>query len=141
MDASGIYHPEQPRTFLQEDKEEMIFDLLVAGAFALATLRRCVYIVEILCTFSNAHIYISLSHRLAEMRYSPRANICQQQTKTFRGYYVALARVAFFFRRHILQRYFAPGVDVSARSHCAFRRMKIATHFCHAEFAELNEGK
>lgn len=40
VDASGIYQPEQPRTFLQEDEEEMIFDLLVAGAFALATLRR-----------------------------------------------------------------------------------------------------
>lgn len=48
MDAScGSSRPERPRTPLQEeDEEEMIFELLVAGAFALATLRRCVYIAE-----------------------------------------------------------------------------------------------
>lgn len=40
MDASGNCRLEQPRTYLREDEEEMIFDLLVAGAFALATLRR-----------------------------------------------------------------------------------------------------
>lgn len=40
VDASGNCRPEQPRTLLQEDEEEMIFVLLVAGAFALATLRR-----------------------------------------------------------------------------------------------------
>jgi len=32
---------------------------------------------------------------------------------------------------HILQRYFAPGIDVSARSHCAFHRIKVAVYFCH----------
>lgn len=71
-------------------------DLRSAGGRSLRprhTKAVCVH-CWILSTFSNAHIYISLSHRLAEMRYYwPRANICQQQTKTFRRYYTALARV------------------------------------------------
>lgn len=78
-------------------------DLRSAGGRSLRprhTKAVCVH-CWILSTFSNAHIYILLSHRLAEMRYWPRANICQQQTKTFRGYYTALARVVPP-RRHIL---------------------------------------
>lgn len=52
MDAAEDIGPPKDKatpeaTLLQEeDAQEMIFALLVAGAYALATLRRCVYIVK-----------------------------------------------------------------------------------------------
>jgi len=46
VDASRKRQPERPRIPLQEDEEEMTFVLVVAVTFALAALRRCVYIAE-----------------------------------------------------------------------------------------------
>jgi hypothetical protein len=46
VDASRNRQPERPRIPLQEDEEEMTFVLVVAVTFALAALRRCVYIAE-----------------------------------------------------------------------------------------------
>ena len=58
VDARKRNCREKPRTLLSEEEEEMIFELLVAGAIAFATLRRCVYIVEFyLFSFSLAYLF------------------------------------------------------------------------------------
>ena len=67
MDASKRYRREEPKTLLQKAEEEMIYELLVAGAFALATLRRCVYIAKfyfhflstLLTLFAYSSLYVS----------------------------------------------------------------------------------
>ena len=67
MDASKRYRREEPKTLLQKAEEEMIYELLVAGAFALATLRRCVYIAKfyfhflstLLTLFAYSSLYLS----------------------------------------------------------------------------------
>ena len=62
MDASKRYRREEPKTLLQKAEEEMIYELLVAGAFALATLRRCVYIAKFypLSLYSINYLHILL---------------------------------------------------------------------------------
>lgn len=97
VDASGSCRPEQPRTLLQEDEEEMIFELLVAGAFALATLRRCVYIAEFyplslthiaicicICNILLRYIRVVASFR-ANARYPARKHSRVERAKTGRA--------------------------------------------------------
>ena len=60
MDASKRYRREEPKTLLQKAEEEMIYELLVAGAFALATLRRCVYIAKFYFHFLSTLLTICL---------------------------------------------------------------------------------
>lgn len=92
VDASGNRHPEQPKILPQKDEEEMICEVAVIGAFALATLRRCVYIAEFY-PFSLMHVYLALffflfcTHVVSGRGEVFRAQtVATRKTKTDRGY-------------------------------------------------------
>lgn len=133
MDASGSRRPEQPpRIPLQEDEEEMIFELLVAGAFALATLRRCVYIAEFY-SLSLTHIYLfrfrnlaSSSLLLSRERGGKLSSLSLSRRASARARHKRVAGYTRVGRRAARRKDASsrPGVDVSGTAR-AFGKMEI----------------